>query len=278
MVGYIVDFLKANRDTDKPIHPLPRNHVQLMYTFFGPLQINAFRAPAQGVVGVAHSGLLSASGGAAPYRWSIVSGILPPGLRLSSDGAVAGMPTATGVYSFTVEVVDSSVPVQVSRQIFSATVALTPPVATWRLSDPLYILFEENVGNPQEWQTLLARHHVFKISTLGGSLEFILPRLQIYRTPIDSFHTILILNPHTTPPRRLAGWPVDFSYLVPLGIDRMQDEVQGGPFIYATRCHLGQVRIIMWATTNDQVLAGLTQLATEGIPLDRVVRLAAQTP
>ena len=278
MVGYIIDFLKANRDTDKPIYPLPSNYAQLMYTYFGPLQINAFQTPGQGVVGVAYSALLSASGGVAPYRWSMVSGTLPPGLRLSADGAVAGTPTATGVYSFTVEVVDSSVPVQVSRQIFSATVALTPPVATWRLSDPLYILFGENVGNPQEWQTLLARHHVFRIGTLGGSLEFILPRLKLYRTHIDSFHTILILNPHTTPPSRLADWPVDFSHLVPLGIDRLQGEVQGGPFMYATRCHFGRVRIILWATTNDQVQAALTRLATEGIPRDRVVRLAAQTP
>jgi hypothetical protein len=51
---------------------------------------------------------LSSSGGTAPYRWS-VSGALPPGLTLDpSAGILAGIPTANGNYTFTVQVADST--------------------------------------------------------------------------------------------------------------------------------------------------------------------------
>jgi|LSQX01.3.fsa_nt_gb hypothetical protein len=49
---------------------------------------------------------LEASGGTAPYRWSRLSGSLPPGLRLSSSGVISGTPTSMGSYTFTVRVTD----------------------------------------------------------------------------------------------------------------------------------------------------------------------------
>ena len=50
---------------------------------------------------------LEAVGGTPPYSWSIVSGSLPPGLSLSSDGTITGTPTATGTFTFSLEVIDS---------------------------------------------------------------------------------------------------------------------------------------------------------------------------
>jgi YVTN family beta-propeller protein/uncharacterized repeat protein (TIGR03803 family) len=59
-------------------------------------------------VGVAYSSALTASGGVAPYTFSILSGSLPPGLSLnSSTGAITGTPTTAGTYNFTAQVVDS---------------------------------------------------------------------------------------------------------------------------------------------------------------------------
>ncbi|GAC1700191.1 MAG: hypothetical protein NVS9B4_01140 [Candidatus Acidiferrum sp.] len=50
----------------------------------------------------------TADGGDAPYRWSLVSGRLPPGLLLNfEDGSLSGQPTVTGVYRFTVSVNDT---------------------------------------------------------------------------------------------------------------------------------------------------------------------------
>ena len=63
-----------------------------------------------GEVGVAYNQTLAVSGGKAPYTWSVASGSLPPGLSLSSGGAISGTPTtATGSpFSFSVTVKDST--------------------------------------------------------------------------------------------------------------------------------------------------------------------------
>lgn len=61
-----------------------------------------------GTVGQSYpSSALSASGGLAPYSWSLSGGSsLPPGLSLSSGGAIAGTPSAPGTYAFTATVTD----------------------------------------------------------------------------------------------------------------------------------------------------------------------------
>ena len=50
---------------------------------------------------------MQATGGVPPYFWSISSGALPAGLTLSQSGTLQGTPTASGPFSFTVEVQDS---------------------------------------------------------------------------------------------------------------------------------------------------------------------------
>ena len=54
-----------------------------------------------------YAATFEAVGGTAPYTWSMTSGSLPPGLALSSDGTITGTPTATGTFTFSIEVVDS---------------------------------------------------------------------------------------------------------------------------------------------------------------------------
>lgn len=57
-----------------------------------------------GTVGALYNSLVTATGGTAPYTWSVVSGTLPPGLSLSASGVVSGVPTATGNYTFVLTV------------------------------------------------------------------------------------------------------------------------------------------------------------------------------
>lgn len=59
-----------------------------------------------GQVAVAYNQVVSAGGGNGGYTYSLVSGALPPGIALSSAGALSGTPTTAGNYNFTVKATD----------------------------------------------------------------------------------------------------------------------------------------------------------------------------
>jgi hypothetical protein len=72
-----------------------------------PLVIGTGSLPG-GTVGTAYSQVVDASGGLAPYTWSISGGALPAGLSLSAQtGTISGNPSAAGTADFTVEVTDT---------------------------------------------------------------------------------------------------------------------------------------------------------------------------
>ncbi len=60
-----------------------------------------------GTVDAAYTQTVTASGGTAPYTFSVTSGSLPPGLTLSSGGVLSGTPTAAGNFTFTVTATDA---------------------------------------------------------------------------------------------------------------------------------------------------------------------------
>lgn len=63
----------------------------------------------QGEVSIPYTTSLSATGGVAPYAWSVVGGALPAGLTISpASGAISGTPTAQGNFNFTVQVADAA--------------------------------------------------------------------------------------------------------------------------------------------------------------------------
>lgn len=75
---------------------------------------DSFNMP-EGVVGQSYSKTFGGAGGcgpALPYQYSILNGALPPGLSLSSSGTISGNPTASGTYSFWVELSDENPPSQ----------------------------------------------------------------------------------------------------------------------------------------------------------------------
>ena len=75
-----------------------------------------------GVVGRSYKATLTASGGTPPYHWSLVGGLVPPGLNLSSSGTIEGVPTLAGSYTFALNVFDSGNPVRFDGRWFSVAV------------------------------------------------------------------------------------------------------------------------------------------------------------
>ncbi|MGO9437348.1 MAG: beta strand repeat-containing protein [Terracidiphilus sp.] len=89
-----------------------------------PLVIATTSLP-NGQVGAAYSATLVASGGTAPYTWSLTGGTLPVGLTLNpSTGAITGTPTATaGASTLTFSVTDSSSPSHTASANLILTIA-----------------------------------------------------------------------------------------------------------------------------------------------------------
>jgi uncharacterized protein (TIGR03437 family) len=66
--------------------------------------------------------VLAASGGNAPYTFSVPANSLPAGLTLTPGGAISGTPSVTGAFPFTLTVTDSSVPTLMSAAALSLTI------------------------------------------------------------------------------------------------------------------------------------------------------------
>jgi hypothetical protein len=115
-----------------------------------------------GLVAAQYSATLSATGGSSSaYRWSLDSGTLPPGLALTSDGAtatLAGKPTATGSFHFTLAVSLSAVErATTTLDVFidrnpPRIVTATLPGATWGVPYAATVAAQSPSGGPLQWQ------------------------------------------------------------------------------------------------------------------------------
>jgi hypothetical protein len=70
-------------------------------------QLSATLSRSVAEVGVPVRSSLVATGGTAPYTWSL-NGVLPAGLALGSDGSISGVPKRTGAVTITAHVVDAN--------------------------------------------------------------------------------------------------------------------------------------------------------------------------
>ncbi|SPE60035.1 exported hypothetical protein [Verrucomicrobia bacterium] len=70
------------------------------------LQVTTFALP-NGTNGLAYRQQLSAIYGQPPYSWALLSGSLPAGLTLATNGLLSGTPATGGTFYFTVEATDT---------------------------------------------------------------------------------------------------------------------------------------------------------------------------
>jgi hypothetical protein len=81
-----------------------------------------------GTIGTAYSQTLAASGGTAPYTWSLAGGALPGGLTLNSAGVISGTPTTNSTFNFTVQLADTYA--LTASSAFSLTIVAAPLAIT----------------------------------------------------------------------------------------------------------------------------------------------------
>ena len=105
-----------------------------------------------GTVHVAYAASLVATGGTAPYTWSVSPGVLPTGLTLAMTGAISGTPSAAGNSSFMVNVTDSSNPAETASQSLNLSI-LSPGSSALQISTGA--LAAATLGSPYS-QTLAA--------------------------------------------------------------------------------------------------------------------------
>ncbi|MBF0543564.1 MAG: putative Ig domain-containing protein [Candidatus Riflebacteria bacterium] len=80
------------------------------------------------------SGLFGASGGVPPYSFLIISGNLPVGLSMESDGKISGTPTTAGTYAFSVRVTDSKgLTAEKSSSIQIVSPSVLAPIPTFTI-------------------------------------------------------------------------------------------------------------------------------------------------
>ncbi|MFZ0829484.1 MAG: leucine-rich repeat protein [Verrucomicrobiia bacterium] len=104
----------------------------------------------------AYSQQLSAVNGQLPYSWSLISGSLPPGLTLATNGVISGMPTTNGMFNFTVNVIDSLS--ATATQALSLTISLSQPTSLGdsdfsvpALPSGTFLRYNPPTGSGQPW-------------------------------------------------------------------------------------------------------------------------------
>ncbi len=96
-----------------------------------------------GISGIAYTDVLTATGGAKSYTWSVVSNSLPSGLTLGAeDGVISGVPTVAGVREFRVRVAGADGKASTNR--FSIKIVNPDPM-------PFSEGFEHGGAMPEDW-------------------------------------------------------------------------------------------------------------------------------
>jgi hypothetical protein len=131
-----------------------------------PLSITTESLP-MGTVGTAYSHTLVATGGTAPYRWSVAMGSsVPAGLTLSASGVLSGTPTVAGTSNVTIQLGDSRG--ATATKVFALTINAAPapvppplsiitesPLPTGQVSTPYSQTFNASGGtSPYSWSVV----------------------------------------------------------------------------------------------------------------------------
>lgn len=219
---------------------------------------------AGGVVGAAYSQTLTATGGTAPYTWSVAAGTLPGGLTLNAaTGAISGTPNATGTFNFTIQAVDST---GLSSQAKLSIVITNPPLTITTSSLPngtvgtaySQTLIATGGLSPYTWSvasgslpaglTLIpATGAITGTPTTPGTSNFTLQVTDSAQATVQAkLSIVVVVAPIAVTTASLPGGTLGLAYSQTLG-------ASGGTPPYS------------WAVTSGSLPAGLTLAASTGV-------------
>jgi len=116
-----------------------------------PLGISTSSIPSA-TTGQSYSAALSATGGAAPYTWSLTSGSLPSGISLTSAGVLSGTTSSTGTFPFVATVSDTTsqtAPVSLTLVVSATPLKVTTTSLPSAISGAAYSqTLQANGGTP----------------------------------------------------------------------------------------------------------------------------------
>ena len=232
---------------------------------------------ADGKVGQQYTAQLTAAGGVTPYVWSL-TGTLPPGLTLSPSGAISGTPTSTGIFPFTVQIVDSSSPPLSVTADLSIAVVSPLKITTTSINEAVTgVRFSQTVQavggtGPYQW------------SITSGSLPAGLTLSQdtgtISGTAVTtgtSTFTISVTD-SDTPTAHTASLSTSISVVEPLtfAVPATPDGVVGLPYPTTTPTHVtGGSGSYTWSITSGKLPAGLSFDAGTGT-ISGTINLSAE--
>ena len=122
-------FTVGVKDNETPPQMTTAN---LSITVASNLAITTTSLPS-GIAGNAYGATVTATGGIAPYTFTVTLGSMPAGLALSTDGLISGTPSMPGTSTFTVQAQDSAIPAQMTTANFSITISPALSITTTSL-------------------------------------------------------------------------------------------------------------------------------------------------
>ena len=222
-----------------------------------------------GIVGVAYSQTLAATGGVPSYHWAIMSGSLPSGLTLNANsGAITGIPTTSGTSSFGVRVTDSQTPAASATANLSITISNPLPLQITTTSLP------DGTTSSGYTATLAATGGLqpYSWSITAGNLP---PGLnlssntgQISGTPTTSgtfSFTVAVTDSENPAMETAAGFSITIDAGTPLQIETTSLPEGSEATAYSvTLSASGGVQPYTWSVSSGNLPGGLTLNASAG--------------
>ncbi len=191
-------------------------------TVLSSLSITTATQLPQGAINSQYSQPIAATGGTGTYTWNLAQGALPPGVTLSVAGVIAGKPSSTGTFTFTIQVTDQAG--GTSNKQFTLTIvagltitsgAVLPP-GTIGVAYPALTLAEVGGNFPYTWSVssgslapgllLSSKGVVTGTPTKAGAFSFTLQVKDSVGATATQAFTISVVPP-TVPEVNIAGVP-----------------------------------------------------------------------